>query len=146
MDGNRMRIENIDIRAAIESAQHLMRGESECPKPARADKKDKRGRIKKCKSRNLLERLRDFPDDVLRSKENEPVSFSNNLGENDICVTKVQKKISGCFRSIQEPRYTVESAATCRHVASRVSRQAVRWNDCVTASCRNLRGKRSIFF
>jgi len=60
-----------------------------------------RCRIKKSKSRNLLERLRDFEDDVLRFMENEQVAFSNNLGENGIRMTKVQQKISGCFRSIE---------------------------------------------
>jgi transposase len=72
-----------------------------CPEPSRPNKKGKRGRIKKSKSRNLLERLRDFENDVLRFMENELVAFSNNLGENDIRMTKVQQKISGCFRSIE---------------------------------------------
>jgi transposase len=77
----------------------IERGEIECPEPVRPKKKGKRGRIKKSKSRNLLERLRDYEDDVLRFMEHEMVPFSNNLGENDIRMTKVQQKISGCFRS-----------------------------------------------
>jgi len=48
----------------------------------------------------LLERLRDYEQDTLRFMDNELVSFSNNLGENDIRMTKVQQKISGCFRSM----------------------------------------------
>lgn len=79
----------------------IEKGEIECPEPTRPKKKGKRGRIKKSKSRNLLERLRDYENDVLRFMENEQVAFSNNLGENDIRMTKVQQKISGCFRSIE---------------------------------------------
>ena len=79
----------------------IKKAEIECPEPDRPKKKGKRGRIKKSKSRNLLERLRDFEDDVLRFMDVDYVPFSNNLAENDIRMTKVQQKISGCFRSIE---------------------------------------------
>jgi transposase len=78
----------------------IKQAEIECPEPIRPDKKGKRGPMKKSKARNLLERLRDYEKDILRFMDNELVSFSNNLGENDIRMTKVQQKISGCFRSM----------------------------------------------
>jgi transposase len=80
----------------------IKQAQVECPEPERPPtKKGKRGRIKKSKSRNLLERLKNYEDDVLRFMENEHVPFTNNLGENDIRMTKVQQKISGCFRSLE---------------------------------------------
>lgn len=78
----------------------LKKAEVECPPPDETQRKGKRGRIKRTKGRNLLERLRDFENDVLRFLENKIVPFTNNLGENDIRMTKVQQKISGCFRSM----------------------------------------------
>jgi transposase len=82
----------------------IKQGDIECPEPTRPKKKGKRGRIKRSKSRNLLERLRDYEEDTLRFMDNELVPFSNNLGENDIRMTKVQQKISGCFRSMDGAR------------------------------------------
>jgi transposase len=61
----------------------------------------KRGRIKKTKELNLLLRLRNYEDDVLRFMEVSYVPFTNNRGGNDIRMTKVQQKISGCFKSIE---------------------------------------------
>jgi len=81
----------------------LRQGETECPEPAKP-KNGKRGPVKKTKSRNLLERLRDFEQDTLRFMDNKDVPFSNNLGESDIRMTKVQQKISGCFRSMNGAR------------------------------------------
>ncbi len=78
----------------------LKNAESECPLPDETQRKGKRGRIKRTKARNLLERLRDYENDVLRFLDNKMVPFTNNLGENDIRMTKVQQKISGCFRSV----------------------------------------------
>lgn len=79
----------------------IKKAEIECPEPEIPRKKGKRGRIKKTRPRNLLERLRDYENDVLRFMDIYYVPFSNNLAENDIRMTKVQQKISGCFRSIE---------------------------------------------
>lgn len=77
----------------------LNAAEIECPPPDEQRKKGQRGRIKRSKARNLLERLDHFKDDVLRFMDDIKVPFTNNQGENDIRMTKVQQKISGCFRS-----------------------------------------------
>lgn len=77
----------------------LEQAEKESPPPDESKRNGKRGRLKRTKSRNLLERLRNYEEDVLRFMDNEIVPFTNNLGENDIRMTKVQQKISGCFRS-----------------------------------------------
>ncbi len=79
----------------------LEKAETECPPPDESQRKGKRGRLKRSKARNLLERLRDFEQDVLRFMEVESVPFTNNQGENDLRMTKVQQKISGCFRSME---------------------------------------------
>jgi len=72
----------------------------ECPPPDESKRVNKRGRMKRSKARNLLERLIHYEEDVLRFMEAEIVPFTNNRGENDIRMTKVQQKISGCFRSM----------------------------------------------
>lgn len=79
----------------------IQTGEEEMPPPPPEPNQSKRkGREKKSKERNLLERLRDFEEDVLRFMENAQIPFTNNQGENDIRMTKVQQKISGCFKSL----------------------------------------------
>lgn len=80
----------------------LKQAEIECPDPPKP--KGKKGRMAKSKSRNLLERLRDFEEDTLRFMDVLNVPFTNNRGENDIRMTKVQQKISGCFRSMDGAR------------------------------------------
>ncbi|MDT8442575.1 MAG: IS66 family transposase, partial [Desulfuromonadales bacterium] len=78
----------------------LAEAERECPPPEDKQRKGKRGRIKRSKSRNLLERLINYEEDVLRFMDDPAIPFTNNQGENDIRMTKVQQKISGCFRSL----------------------------------------------
>ena len=79
----------------------LAEAEVECPPPDKALHVGKRGRQKRSKARNLLERLMNFETEVLRFMENPLVPFTNNLAENDLRMTKVQQKISGCFRSLE---------------------------------------------
>jgi transposase len=47
----------------------------------------------------LLERLLNYETEALRFLTDAEVPFTNNQGENDIRMTKLQQKISGCFRS-----------------------------------------------
>ena len=78
----------------------LTQAEIECPPPTERQETDrKKGRIKRSKSRNLLERLRNYEKETLRFITDVDVPFTNNQGENDIRMTKLQQKISGCFRS-----------------------------------------------
>jgi transposase len=79
----------------------LSEADRECPPPVVDQQRKKKGRIKRSKSRNLLERLRDFENDTLRFMDEVIVPFTNNQGENDLRMTKVQQKISGCFRSLK---------------------------------------------
>lgn len=77
----------------------LKKADSECPAPAEKQRNGRRGKLARTKARNLLERLRNFESDVLRFMEESDVPFTNNLAERDLRMTKVQQKISGCFRS-----------------------------------------------
>ena len=79
----------------------LKDGEIEAPLPPPKLNKDGKEskKIKRSDARNLLERLQNFEEDVLRFIAEKEVPFTNNRAENEIRMTKVQQKISGCFRS-----------------------------------------------
>jgi transposase len=79
----------------------LKKGDQECPAAVSKRKPGQRGKIKQTKARNLFVRLRDHEEDTLRFMVDPNVPFTNNQGENDLRMTKVQQKISGCFRSIE---------------------------------------------
>ncbi len=61
----------------------------------------KKGRKKRTKGRNLIERLIKHKDAVLAFAFNEEVPFTNNLAERDVRPAKLKQKISGCLRTFK---------------------------------------------
>jgi transposase len=73
----------------------ISRGESEEEPPKKGVG---RGKWKRTKGRNLLERLRKNAASVLLFGKREEVPFTNNQAERDIRPVKVKQKVSGGFR------------------------------------------------
>lgn len=91
----------------------ITKGEIECPElrsppppdPITTTKKKRgNGRVAQTKERNLLQRLKFYELETLRFMTDIDVPFTNNRGENDIRMTKVQQKISGCFKTIDNAK------------------------------------------
>jgi transposase len=66
---------------------------------AAATKPQARGKWKRSRGRNLLERLRKYQEGVLMFAKLEGVPFTNNQAERDIRPVKVKQKVSGGFRA-----------------------------------------------
>lgn len=79
-------------------------GREENPLPTSHSPPRQRGRRKKSKARNLLERFAKQPTASLRFVHDLKVPFDNNLAEQDIRMMKVQQKISAGFRSWEGAR------------------------------------------
>jgi transposase len=76
----------------------LALGEAELPEiPEKAN--GKRGKIAKTEAHNLWERLKKYESYVLLFAKESDVSFTNNRAEQDLRMSKVKQKVSGCFRT-----------------------------------------------
>jgi transposase len=77
----------------------LAQGLAANPPPDGGWPKNKRGRPKKTKARNLVERLQEREREVLAFVYDFSVPFDNNQAERDLRMIKVQQKVSGSFRT-----------------------------------------------
>lgn len=78
--------------------RHLVeQGLAANPPPER--KKGQRGALRQGDARNLLLRLHQYQDQILRFMRDFAVPFDNNQAESDLRMMKLRQKISGCFRT-----------------------------------------------
>jgi len=93
--------ERVKRRQLIESRYDLICTIADRLEPPPLKTSGKRGKYKRTKGRNLLERLAREKNAALAFAFNQQVPFTNNLAERDLRPAKVKQKISNCFRSQQ---------------------------------------------
>lgn len=91
--------ERVKKRKQIEARYMIICSLGEEIEPPPKKTPGKRGRYKRTKGRNLVERLIREQHAVLAFAFNKGVPFTNNLAERDIRPAKVKQKISNCFRT-----------------------------------------------
>jgi transposase len=89
--------------------------------PVREGPPGSRRRVKQTPACNLVGRLRERRDDVLRFLSDLRVPFDNNQAERDIRMPKLKQKVSGCFRSANG----AAAFATVRSYLSTMRKQSV---------------------
>ena len=73
----------------------MSHADKECPSPE-VPKERKRGKIRRGKTRALIEQLKKFKDDVCRFAHNFAVPFDNIQAGRDVRNVKTKTKVSGC--------------------------------------------------
>ena len=117
-------IERIKRRYGAIVAEGLAFHEAQAPlaRAKAVGKGKKRGRAPRRVGHNLLARLHERRQDVLRFLDDPDVPFTNNEAERDVRMMKVKQKVSGGFRSLTG----AEEFATIRSVISTARKQG--WN------------------
>lgn len=91
LPANKLRIVRVQYARIIASA------DKEEPPPII----NKKGKPKKSKGRNLMDRMKKYESYVLNFALRKDVPFTNNLAERDIRPWKTKLKVSGCFRTLE---------------------------------------------
>lgn len=88
------------------------------PEPVR--RPGQRGKLKRGKPLNLLDRFRDRHEEVMAFLIH-GVPFDNNQAERDLRMMKTKQKISGCFRNLDQAR----AFAALRSIISSAKKRAI---------------------
>jgi transposase len=89
--------EEVLVEAHSRYQQLVQTGMAANPPPTQ--RTGKRGAPKKSEALNLLIRLHEYQDLILRFMHDFDVPFDNNQAEADLRMMKLRQKISGCFRT-----------------------------------------------
>jgi transposase len=89
------------------------------PEPKR--RKGQRGKLKRGKALNLLDRFLDRQEEVMAFLIHGVPHFDNNQAERNLRMMKVKQKISGCFRS----REHAQAFACLRSIIGTARKQAI---------------------